>query len=619
MKYGEKKLKLGEKLSLLKFLMLQITRFDRSYLPFRTAYTIFQIITPLAVPVIPALILDELMAHSNLSRLLMLIAAAVLISALTALANYIFGRALERSALLINQGIERSLSDALMAIDYASCEDPEVKDMGQIARDTTNRASGLDEMAASLFTLLGTGVALLGMVAILLSFAGTDRVAVTLTGAAGYLAQNGVLCLLIAGALCVLSAFMDKLLMNVYSHYDADFARLGRMYRYYGNLSREEAYAKDIRLFGLSELVGRQTDSYRDENAQLLAKVNVYENSLMAIKSVLLTLSMMLVIATVSCKVLGGSISVGEFYMYTAAVTQLINLIKQLGTTLSSIDRSLTYQRAYRDILNLAAQGPSMAQNAAQDALPPAGDIVLEHVTFTYPGSTVPVLEDVSMTIRRGEKLALVGRNGAGKTTIIKLLLGLYAPDSGRILYGGRDIRTLDTEQYAALFGTVFQDGRLLATSLADNVALMEHPDVAEVERCLAKAALADMPARLSRGLDTPIQKRLDSNGVELSGGEAQKVLIARAMYQNAPILIMDEPTAALDPLSEESIYNVVRTSLEADTAVFISHRLSSCRLCDRILVLDGGHIVQDGSHDRLVREDGLYAMLWEAQSSLYA
>ena len=150
-------------------------------------------------------------------------------------------------------------------------------------------------------------------------------------------------------------------------------------------------------------------------------------------------------------------------------------------------------------------------------------------------------------------------------------------------------------------------------------MALMEHPDVAEVERCLAKASLADMPARLSRGLDTPIQKRLDSNGVELSGGEAQKVLIARAMYQNAPILIMDEPTAALDPLSEESIYNVVRTSLEADTAVFISHRLSSCRLCDRILVLDGGHIVQDGSHDRLVREDGLYAMLWEAQSSLYA
>ncbi len=220
--------------------------------------------------------------------------------------------------------------------------------------------------------------------------------------------------------------------------------------------------------------------------------------------------------------------------------------------------------------------------------------------------------------LHEGEKLALVGRNGAGKTTIVKLMLGLYTPQQGRILWIGQDIREIPYEKYIRSFGAVFQDFKLVAASLAENVAMGEAGDRAEIMRALDAAGLSGLLPRLSKSIDTQLLRKFDQEGVNLSGGEAQKIAIARAFYKNAPVLILDEPTAALDPISEQDIFKVIQGNLQGKTAVFISHRLSACRICDRILVLDRGRVLQQGPHHILAAQEGLYRRMWETQKSFY-
>jgi len=208
--------------------------------------------------------------------------------------------------------------------------------------------------------------------------------------------------------------------------------------------------------------------------------------------------------------------------------------------------------------------------------------------------------------------------NGSGKTTFIKLLCRLYDPTQGEILLNGINIQKYDYEEYLSIFSVVFQDFKLFALSLAENVAAGVEYDHALVEKCLQKAGFGGRLQELPDGILTPLYKELEENGVELSGGEAQKVALARALYKDAPFIILDEPTAALDPLAEYEIYSRFNEIIENKTAVYISHRLSSCRFCDDIVVFDRGQMVQRGRHEDLVKQQGKYYELWETQAQYY-
>ena len=236
-----------------------------------------------------------------------------------------------------------------------------------------------------------------------------------------------------------------------------------------------------------------------------------------------------------------------------------------------------------------------------------------------YPGSDIWALRHVNMRFKVGKRLAIVGENGSGKTTFIKLLCRLYDPREGQILLNGIDIRKYRYDDYMGIFAVVFQDFQLLDQPLGANVAGGAAYDRARAERALADAGFGERLAAMEKGLDTMLYRELTEDGVELSGGEAQKIAIARALYKDAPFLILDEPTAALDPIAEAEIYSKFDEIAGDRTAIFISHRLSSCKFCDEIAVFDKGAVIQQGSHAALLADSGgKYCALWNAQAQYY-
>src|SRR5574344_1822252 len=247
-------------------------------------------------------------------------------------------------------------------------------------------------------------------------------------------------------------------------------------------------------------------------------------------------------------------------------------------------------------------------------------EITFDHVAFHYPGDEKEILHDINLVIRPGEKIALVGNNGAGKTTLIKLLCGLYKPTSGRILLNGIDIQQFNIDEYMSLIGALFQDVRPLAFTLKTNISCApdDKIDQARLKDAIDKADLTAKVESLPQKEETFITQTFDLSGVQLSGGETQKMLLARALYKNAPLLVLDEPTAALDPLSEEKMYKQYLSYAKGNTSIFISHRLASTRFCDRIVYLDNGSIEEIGTHEELLKQDKKYKEMFQIQAKYY-
>ena len=246
-------------------------------------------------------------------------------------------------------------------------------------------------------------------------------------------------------------------------------------------------------------------------------------------------------------------------------------------------------------------------------------EIRLEKVSFRYPDTEKDTIHEMDLVIRPGEKLALVGLNGAGKTTLVKLICGLLDPSEGRVLLNGRDIRDFNRQEYYEIFSTVFQDYSVLDVSVAENVAsCIEGIDRQRVQHCLELAGLSEKVAQLPGGLDQKLGRKVWEEGVELSGGQTQRLLLARALYRDAPLLLLDEPTAALDPLAENEIYMKYHAMTKGKTSLYVSHRLASTRFCDRILLIEDGRVAEEGTHEELWQKGGRYAELYEVQSRYY-
>ena len=315
---------------------------------------------------------------------------------------------------------------------------------------------------------------------------------------------------------------------------------------------------------------------------------------------------------------LAGGLSVGSIARYVSCVMLLLEAVSGL---VSAVQLSLINHEyikrffGYFDIPNPMYQGTLSVEKRDDNDY----SIEFRDVSFKYPSSEAYALRHVSLKFRIGEKLAVVGMNGSGKTTFIKLLCRLYDPTEGVILLNGVDIRKYDYQEYLSIFSVVFQDFQLFAFSLGQNVAAGAAYDRSRVERCLDEAGFGQRLSEMPEGLDTCLYHDYDTNGVEISGGEAQKIAIARALYKNAPFIVLDEPTAALDPVSEYEVYQKFNEISGGKTAIYISHRLASCRFCDDILVFDEGKIVQHGTHETLLAQaDGKYAALWNAQAQYY-
>lgn len=317
-------------------------------------------------------------------------------------------------------------------------------------------------------------------------------------------------------------------------------------------------------------------------------------------------------------KIVNGDMAVSDFVWYTAIAASCQEACSALLDSREKLGRlSFDYSRLRQF---LSSWEESAFRGMHYEKPGSAVEIRLEHVGFTYPGSTKPTIKDVNVTLRPGERIALVGLNGAGKSTLVKLLCGLYRPTQGTIFINGRPQEEYTKEEYFSLLAVVFQDVKLLPMTIAQNVAsdVGTYIDHERVRECLKLSGLWQKVSTFPKREDTPLGASILDDGIALSGGENQKLWMARALYKNAPMLLLDEPTAALDPLAEQQIYQKYMEMVEGRTSVFISHRLASTRFCDRILLLEGGTIIEQGTHDELIRQNGRYAQLFEIQGKYY-
>ena len=295
------------------------------------------------------------------------------------------------------------------------------------------------------------------------------------------------------------------------------------------------------------------------------------------------------------------------FSTWVTGILQQASTLRQESLDLSSIQEYLHLPEPFR-----FTGGQPIPQCNAYE-------LRLDHVTFRYPGTDRVILRDINLTIRPGEKIAVVGLNGAGKTTLVKLLCGFYDPDEGRVLLNGTDIRDFNRPDYYRLFSTVFQESSILDITVAETVAQdVEHIDMGRVKDCIAKAGLTEKIESLPQGYDTHIGKNVYLDGVEFSGGQTQRLMLARALYKNGAFLVLDEPTAALDPIAENDIYQKYNEMTAGKSSVFISHRLASTRFCDRILFVKDGIIAEQGTHEELLAQGGSYAKLFDIQARYY-
>jgi len=320
----------------------------------------------------------------------------------------------------------------------------------------------------------------------------------------------------------------------------------------------------------------------------------------------------------VAIKAFLGAYGVGSIVQYVSVLTRLGDGIRDLMFMVSDNELYCAHLKKmydYLDIPNHMYQGSLTVEKREDNEY----YIEFSNVSFKYPRTENYVLRNVNLKFKIGEKLAVVGMNGSGKTTFIKLLCRLYDPTEGEILLNNVDIRKYDYKEYMSIFSVVFQDFKLFSFGLGQNVSASFHYNEELAKRCLEKAGFYERLQSMKKGLETSIYKDLDEEGVEISGGEAQKIALARALYKNAPFIILDEPTAALDPIAEYEVYSKFNEIVQDKTAIYISHRLSSCRFCDIIAVFDGGQIVQRGVHDRLLQDThGKYYELWNAQAQYY-
>lgn len=320
----------------------------------------------------------------------------------------------------------------------------------------------------------------------------------------------------------------------------------------------------------------------------------------------------------VAIKAFLGAYGVGSVVQYVSVLTRLGDGIRDLMFMVSDNELYCAYLKKmydYLDIPNHMYQGSLTVEKREDNEY----YIEFSNVSFKYPRTENYVLRNVNLKFKIGEKLAVVGMNGSGKTTFIKLLCRLYDPTEGEILLNNVDIRKYDYKEYMSIFSVVFQDFKLFSFGLGQNVSASFHYNEELAKRCLEKAGFYERLQSMKKGLETSIYKDLDEEGVEISGGEAQKIALARALYKNAPFIILDEPTAALDPIAEYEVYSKFNEIVQDKTAIYISHRLSSCRFCDIIAVFDGGQIVQRGVHDRLLQDTHeKYYELWNAQAQYY-
>lgn len=545
---------------------------------------------------LPKLILDELTVGHNIQRayvyVLLLSGGLCLIQILSEFFQKDGFTRRCRVAAEFDSDLHRNLYNC----DYGKLEDPVFLDLQEKSKKFLycNR-HGFGYLLDCALNILGQMMALLGVMTLL--------------------AALNIYLIVLFVVLALIGANFDRRILKKTKQLEDEVIEDQRRWMYFSNLFEKADYGREFRLYQVGEwLLGKERKFFTLCN-NVLKRQNTEFMKSGIISAVITFIEQLVVYVYLIFCVSNGILSFGSFMMYVSATTSFAIAIRQIIRDVVEIQTFDMYYDNLEAYLSVPTTMRGAIKTVPADVKPV---IEFENVSFKYPGNEHFTLKNVSIQIERGEKLLIVGENGAGKSTFVKLMLRLYDPTEGRILLNGRDIREYDYDSYLSLFATVFQDHHLFSFTLRENITMSDSSDDKRVMEILKQAGLSQKLEGSSITLDTKVHKTFSADGYEPSGGESQKIAIARALYKDAPVMVLDEPTAALDPRAEYEIYKRFNDMVTGKTAVFVSHRLSSARFCDSIAVFDKGKICEYGNHEALMQVNGKYAELFRMQAQFY-
>ena len=550
---------------------------------------------------LPAVVVEQITSGAPVARLItavLLFTAAII---LMQMAKSYFDVTVFPKRLGLRCWVAQDMLNKVITTDYANLEAKQFTDAKQKAQDQMRHNNTSTERVYYCFADLGTN--LLGFVVYILLLAAVNPF------------------VLVISAATALFGAAARQWANKWQHnHDNEKAESDKRMNYITDLGEKYSMAKDIRLFGMTHWIKDIFDANLKLAFDFNRRVNIRHLIADGVNCIAIFSREGIAYAYLIWLVINGELAVDGFVLLFAAVGGFSGWISGILNEFAALAmHSLNYCRV-REFLEYPEK---FKREEGEPVTPEKGaDYILElkNVSFRYSGTKNNTLENINLTIKSGEKLAIVGLNGAGKTTLVKLLCGFYDPTDGEVLLNGKDIRAFDRNRYYKLFTAVFQEFNILPISIAENISQQptDEVDRTKVNHCLKLADLYEKVTALPDGISSLLLKDIHPEAAELSGGETQRLMLARALYKDAPILILDEPTAALDPIAESRLYERYNELSAHRTSLYISHRLASTRFCDRIILIDGKAIAESGTHDELMQAGGKYADLFEIQSKYY-
>lgn len=580
----------------------------------KAMYELINSIQPFVSIWFTAQIVNEISSQRRLKTILLYVLGAVLINFICALLKSIINHVCNEKESQMWSWFGKVFSDKQISLDFVDLENAAIQHQRQEAEENLYMfGNGLAQLFWGISALVRT------LVYIVLSLVMTVSLFISTSGNRfiNHPIWIGIILVCIAvGGLSKSKATISE--NDVFMEYCKNTVWFNRVFMFFGKeLYMNPEKAKDVRIYSQNTVAEKMLDkliTHERDNQSDITKMALYP----AIAQIIIGLANAICYLFVAIKALFGAFGVGSIVQYVAVLSRLGEGLQELMYILSDNEVYCTHLQnlfEYLDLPNHMYQGSLTVEKRDDNEY----YVEFRDVSFKYPNTDTYVLKHVNLKFKVGEKLAVVGMNGSGKTTFIKLMCRLYDPTEGEILLNGVNIKRYDYNEYMSIFSVVFQDFRLFSFPLGQNVSASASYDREKVIECLKKAGFAERLNSLPNDLDTFLYKDIDAEGVEISGGEAQKLALARALYKNTPFIILDEPTAALDPISEYEVYSKFNEIAGTKTSIYISHRLASCRFCDKIAVFHEGEIIQIGIHEELLADRrGKYYELWNAQAQYY-
>ncbi|EOU1903018.1 ABC transporter ATP-binding protein [Clostridium perfringens] len=590
--------KKGTLLSNLKYIMGYAWSQDKVLFAQCGVYTILASISPFIGIFLPKFLIDELLGQRRVEIILMTLVGFFLLSSVMNYSIAWLRCVYSPRVTKIRCDYMTMISEKIMKMDFKNTEDPEVLNkIKSVMNAVMSNNTGVEGVYHTILGLFGKLTAFVGYISIVL-----------------FLSPWILLFLIIN----VLISYALTMRVKKYEYSQKEKAAdKDRRTFYVFDTMYDFAYGKDIRIYDLKNILIDKFKKFRGERIDISRDVQGKQLNVKIVDVVLLVIRECVVYGYLIYDVLFRGMGIGDFTMYFSTINGFGDWMKGILDDLAYIKAQNMYLDDMREFLEIKSEDKEKTRDIPIDS---SYEIEFKNVSFKYPKTDKYIYKNLSLKIKKGQRLAIVGINGAGKTTFVKLLCRLYEPTSGEILINGINIQSFSKEEYYKILSVVFQDIKTFAFTVAENVSLenLEEVDREKVLHCIEKAGVGDKINSLQKGIDTSLLKILDGEGVELSGGENQKLALARALYKNGKIVILDEPTSALDAVAEYNIYKGFDELIGDKTAIYISHRLASTKFCDVIAFFENGEIVEYGTHEELLKKNGKYSDMFNIQAQYY-